>query len=113
MWFSDAELVLLRQAAATPGRGVTVARFVAEAALVAAGRPPVTTGKRRPPSRVALAEIALAAAAVNRIGNNLNQLAREYNATGQRAVGTSAAVVQAEKALQELTDAVQKATGPP
>ena len=48
--FTDDELAALRRAAAAPRRGLSVARFVAEAALVAAdARPPATTpGHGRP-----------------------------------------------------------------
>jgi uncharacterized protein (DUF1778 family) len=81
---TEQEHALIAWAAARrPGRPLSIARFVAEAALQAAA----TTPSPRPggmPSRAALAEVMAAVTAVNRIGNNLNQLAREKNAIGLR-----------------------------
>ena len=109
--FTDDELAALRRAAAAPGKGLSVARFVAEAALVAAdARPPATTPGHAP-SRLVLAEVMAAVAAVNRVGNNLNQLAREKNATGLRPVGSREAEEQALSALARLTDAARRAAG--
>lgn len=99
----------LEDAAAGPGLGVSVARFVAEAALTAAGATPPRALSRSAPSRLALAEIAEATSAVNRVGNNLNQLAREKNATGRRPPGTFAEVEQALVALDRLTGIADRA----
>jgi uncharacterized protein (DUF1778 family) len=113
---TDAEHRTIREAASRPGRGVSVARFVAEAALRAAGATPTpsstATARRRSPSRLVLAEIADATAAVNRVGNNLNQLAREKNATGRRPVGTAVQVQRAMSALQRLADIADPAAHP-
>ncbi|GLY18002.1 hypothetical protein Kisp01_50160 [Kineosporia sp. NBRC 101677] len=98
---------LLRAAAGGAGRGVSLARFITEAALTAAGEPR-TASRAAAPSRLALAEIMDAVAAVNRVGNNLNQLAREKNATGQRPVGTVGEVERARTALQRLAEKAER-----
>jgi hypothetical protein len=49
-----------------------------------------------------MAEILDAVSAVNRIGNNLNQLAREKNTTGLRPVGAYAEIGRALDALDRL-----------
>lgn len=108
--FTDTEYASIRDAAAGPGRGVSVARFVADAALTTAGvsRPPPV---RAAPSRVALAEIAEAVAAVSRVGNNLNQLAREKNATGWRPVGSREVEQRVLAALGRLAEICERQTG--
>jgi hypothetical protein len=110
---TDAELTAIRAAAAGPGSGVSVARFVTEAALTAAGATPPAPTQRRAPSRLVLAEIAAAVAAVNRVGNNLNQLAREKNATGLRPIGTADQITRALAALDRLAEAADRAAGDP
>jgi Bacterial mobilisation protein (MobC) len=107
---TEAEHRAIRQAAARPGRGVSIARFVAEAALTAASATPPPPARRRSPSRLALAEIADAVTAVNRVGNNLNQLAREKNATGLRPVGTFVQIQRALTALDRLAGVVESGT---
>jgi hypothetical protein len=57
-----------------------------------------------------MAEIMDAVTAVNRVGNNLNQLAREKNATGQRPAGTHVEVQRALNALDRLTKVTESAT---
>lgn len=120
--FTDAEYAAVRDAAAGPGRGVSLARFVAEAALAAAVGAAGTAGPggagrtaRRAPSRVvsavALAEVAAAVAALTRVGNNLNQLAREKNATGWRPVGAREVEQQALAALARLGEVADRAAG--
>ena len=106
---TEAEHQSLRDAAARPGRGVSLARFVAEAALAAAGASPPPPLVRGSPSRLALAEIVDAVTAVNRIGNNLNQLAREKNATGLWSVGTYAEIQRALAALNRLAQVAENA----
>lgn len=108
---TEAEHHAIRDAASRPGRGLSIARFVAEAALTAAGALPPPAARRRSPSRLAMAEIADAVAAVNRVGNNLNQLAREKNATGLRPVGTHAEVERALAALEHLAEVADGAGG--
>ena len=100
----------LRVAASRPGRGVSVARFVADAALAAARDQPVPM-PRAAPSRLALAEVVDAVTAVNRVGNNLNQLAREKNATGLRPVGARDVEQRALAALARLAAAAERAVG--
>lgn len=107
---TDAEHQAIRDAAARPGRGVSLARFVAEAALIAAGATPPPPVRSRAPSRLAMAEILDAVTAVNRIGNNLNQLAREKNATGFRPAGTRAEIQRALSALDRLAQVAESAS---
>ena len=114
--FTDAEYASVRDAAkARPGRGVSMSRFVAEAALTAAGSPARTApiGGGGAPSRLVLAEVMEATAAVNRVGNNLNQLARERNTTGQRPVRSLEMEARVLAALQRLAEAADRATGHP
>jgi hypothetical protein len=107
---TEAEYLAIGQAAARPGRGVSLARFVAEAALTAAeATPPPPPGRTRSPSKLVIAEIMDAVTAVNRVGNNLNQRAREKNATGLRPVGTHAEVQRTLTALQHLADIAESA----
>jgi uncharacterized protein (DUF1778 family) len=94
-------------AARVPGRPVTLARFVAEAALTAAGPLPADR-QVRAPSRLALAELMEAVTAVNRIGNNLNQLAREKNVTGLRPASTRDAEQRAIAALNRLAEVAER-----
>jgi len=95
-----------------PGRPVSLARFVAEAALAAAGAAPVQPRAVRAPTRLALAELMDAVTAVNRVGNNLNQLAREKNITGLRPVGTRDAEQRALAALRHLAEVAERLAGP-
>jgi hypothetical protein len=104
---TEAELRSIRAASSRPGRGVSVARFIAEAALVAAGAPPPV--QRRAPSTLVLAEIVDAVTAVNRVGNNLNQLARSKNTTGVRPPGTYAEIQRALSALDRLAQVTEAA----
>ncbi len=110
---TDAELTAIRRAAAAPGRGTSLSRFVADAALAAAGaadqRPPLG----RAPSRLVLAEVMEAVAAVNRVGNNLNQLAREKNATGLRPAASRQVEQRVLAALHRLADVADRAVGGP
>lgn len=92
---------LCAAAAARVGRGVSLSRYITEAALAAAGEPVVAV-RVSAPNRLVLAEIVDAVVAVNRVGNNLNQLAREKNATGQRPEGTIPEVERARAALERL-----------
>ena len=119
--FTAAEHAAVRDAAADqPGRGVSLSRFVADAALAAAdtnrpgsggcGRCPAR--RRGAPSRLVLAEVMEATAAVNRVGNNLNQLAREKNITGWRPVGSSEVEQRVLDALTRLAEAADRAAGP-
>jgi hypothetical protein len=107
---TDAEYRAIRQAASRPGRGVSLSRYVAEAALAAAGATPPPPTPRRSPSKLVMAEIMDAVTAVNRVGNNLNQLAREKNATGQRPAGTHVEIQRALNALDRLTKVTDSAT---
>ena len=107
---TDSEHQAIREAASRPGRGVSVARFVAEAALIAAGATPPPPTRSRAPSRLAMAEILDVVTAVNRIGNNLNQLAREKNATGYRPAGTHAEIQRALNALDRLAQVTEAAS---
>jgi uncharacterized protein (DUF1778 family) len=108
---SPDEYATIKGAAAAPGRGVTLSRYIAEAALAAAGTSPVTSSERRPPSQLVLAEVMDAVTAVNRVGNNLNQLAREKNITGLRPVGTLDEERRARAALGRLAEAAERAAG--
>jgi hypothetical protein len=94
-----------------PGRALSIARFVTEAALSAAGATPPAPKVGRTPSRLALAELMDAVTAVNRTGNNLNQLARERNATGLRPVGSWEVEQRALAALQRLADVAERIAG--
>ena len=109
--FTDPEYAAIRRAACAPGRQVSVARFVAEAALVAAdaAQPPREQGKA--PSRLVLAELVAAVAAVNRVGNNLNQLSREKNITGLRPVGSLETERHCLAALRRLAEVAEQAAG--
>jgi hypothetical protein len=49
--------------------------------------------------------------AVNRVGNNLNQLAREKNTTGLRPVGTREVEQQVLAALARLAEVAERAAG--
>jgi len=98
-----------RAACARPGRPVSLARFVADAALAAADATPAPSPPRRAPSLTALAEVMDAVTAVNRVGNNLNQLAREKNVTGLRPVGTYAEVQRARAVLARLAEVAERA----
>lgn len=113
--FTDTEYTTVQDAAAGPGRGVSLSRFVAEAALAAAGSPARTTpaASRGAPSRLVLAEVMEATAAVNRVGNNLNQLARQKNTTGRRPVGSLETEARVLAALARLAEAADRATGHP
>ena len=95
-----------------PGRPVSLARFVAEAALAAAGSPPPPRTVRAP-SRLALAELMDAVTAVNRVGNNLNQLAHQKNITGLRPVGSREAEQRALAALTRLAEIAERLAGGP
>ncbi|MGW3228663.1 plasmid mobilization relaxosome protein MobC [Kitasatospora sp. NPDC001095] len=76
---SNDEQALIRRAAAD--RAETVARFVASAALTAATHPNST---RNPDDQLdrAIDELAAARRQTARVGNNINQIARELNAGG-------------------------------
>ena len=106
---TEAEHQTLVDAAARPGLGVSAARFVAEAALAASGAVPARVPTRSAPSRLVVAEIVEATAAVSRVGNNLNQLAREKNATGRRPPGTVVEVEAARTALERLAEIADRA----
>lgn len=119
--FTDAEHAAVRDAAADqPGRGVSLSRFVADAALAAAdtnqagadlcGRCP--TRRRGAPPRLVLAEVMEATAAVNRVGNNLNQLARQKNITGLRPVSSRDVEQRVRETLARLVNAADRAAGP-
>jgi hypothetical protein len=58
-----------------------------------------------------LAEVVDAVTAVNRVGNNLNQLVREKNVTGLRPVGSRDAEHRALAALARLAAAAERAAG--
>ena len=107
---SEAEYDAVVQAARRIGRGVSLSRFMADATLQAAGTqtPP---SSRSAPSSLALAEVMDAVTAVNRIGNNLNQLAREKYITGLRPVGAFEEEQRARTALARLADTAQRAAG--
>jgi hypothetical protein len=94
-----------------PGRPLSLSRFVADAALAAAGAKPPAPRPGRAPSRLALAEVMDAVTAVNRVGNNLNQLARERNATGLRPVGSLEAEHRALAALHRLAEVAERIAG--
>lgn len=109
---SEEEHAAIRRGASSrPGNGVSLSRFVAEAALTAAGASPPSPPERRAPSRLALAEVMDAVTAVNRVGNNLNQLARDRNITGLRPVGTYEEVRRARAALARLAEVAERASG--
>ncbi len=108
---TDEEYRAVHAAAAGPGRGVSLSRFVAEAALSAAGAVPAVPVPRRAPSRLVLAEVMEAVTAVNRVGNNLNQLAREKNTTGLRPVGAREVEQRVLVALARLTEVAERAAG--
>ena len=108
---SAGEYDVIARAARRVGRGVSLSRYLAEAALRAAGPQPPPQRARSAPSSVALAEVMAAVVAVNRIGNNLNQLARERNITGERPVGAFAEEQRARVALARLADVAEQATG--
>lgn len=91
-----------------PGRPLSLSRYIGEAALAAAGAAPPPQRQVRSPSRLALAELMDAVTAVNRVGNNLNQLAREKNTTGLRPVGTRDAEHRALAALHRLAAVVER-----
>ncbi|MFE4516363.1 plasmid mobilization relaxosome protein MobC [Kitasatospora sp. NPDC056783] len=76
---STDEQALIRSAA--NDRAETVARFVASAALTAASHPDAA---RNPDDQLdrAIDELAAARRQTARVGNNLNQIARELNAGG-------------------------------
>ncbi|MFJ7278252.1 MobC family plasmid mobilization relaxosome protein [Kitasatospora sp. NPDC098663] len=76
---SNDEKVLLRSAAAA--RAETVARFVASAALAAVSHPDAARNEDDHFDR-AIDELAAARRQVARVGNNVNQIARELNAGG-------------------------------
>ncbi len=100
---TEAEYRALRTvAAARVGRGLSLSRFIIEAALAAAGEPAPRAPLIGAPSGLVLAEIMDAVVAVNRVGNNLNQLARVGNATGVWPAGTPAEVQRARLALERL-----------
>lgn len=111
---TDHEHALLAEAAGRgPGRPLSLSRYIAEAALAAAGAAaPEPARQLRAPSRLALAELMDAVTAVNRVGNNLNQLTREKNATGLRPVGTREAEERALAALRRLADVAERLAGP-
>ena len=114
--FTAAEYATVRDAAARPGRGVSLSRFVADAALTAAQQSEATCGRcpkrgRGAPSRLVLAEVMEATAAVNRVGNNLNQLARARNTTGLRPVGSREVEQRVLAALVRLAEAADRAAG--
>lgn len=92
---SDDELAEVMTAA---GRvGLTPTGYVAEAALAAARGtvPPAPSA-----ARDAVAELARSQAALGRIGNNLNQVARAYNETGELPP-------EAERVMRLVADAVE------
>ena len=105
------EYATIKEAAGVPGRRVTLSRFIAEAALAATGTSSPTPSERRPPSQLMLAEVMDAVTAVNRVGNNLNQLAREKNVTGLRPVGALDEERRARAALVRLAEAAERAAG--
>jgi len=109
---SETEYAAIAAAAGRrPGRPLSLARFVAEAALEAAEASPPRPREARAPSRLALAEVMDAVTAVNRVGNNLNQLAREKNTTGLRPVGSLDAEQRAIAALHRLADVAERLAG--
>ncbi|WP_405589756.1 plasmid mobilization protein [Streptomyces sp. NBC_01190] len=71
--------------AAAAKRAVTVARFLAAAALTAArGSLPVQSNEQLD---AAIDELAALRTAVSRVGNNINQIAYVYNSGGQSRPG--------------------------
>lgn len=108
---SALEYESVRRAAQRVGRGVSLSRYMAEASLAAAGATPPPVSTRSAPSPLALAEVMDAVTAVNRIGNNLNQLARERNITGLRPVGAFEEEQRARSALARLADIAERAAG--
>ena len=110
---TDHEHAQLAEAAGRgPGRPLSLSRYVAEAALAAAGAALEPARQPRAPSRLALAELMDAVTVVNRVGNNLNQLAREKNITGLRPVGAREAEERALAALRRLADVAERLAGP-
>lgn len=107
---SAGEYDAIADAAGQVGRGVSLSRYMAEAALRAAGSQPLAATPRSAPSSVVVAEVMAAVVAVNRIGNNLNQLARERNITGERPVGAFAEEQRARVALARLADCADRAS---
>jgi hypothetical protein len=106
---TDAEYDTIAAGAAHgPGRPLSLARYVTEAALAAAGATATPPRQSRAPSRLALAEVMDAVTAVTRVGNNLNQLAREKNITGLRPVGTRDAEQRALAALHRLAEVAER-----
>ncbi|WP_405848456.1 MobC family plasmid mobilization relaxosome protein [Streptomyces sp. NBC_01518] len=80
---SDTEKAEITAAAAQ--RGITVARFLAAAALAAArGSTALHTNEQLD---TAIDELAALRTALSRIGNNINQIAHIYNAGGQPRPG--------------------------
>jgi hypothetical protein len=106
--YSDAELAAVRMGAAQAG--LTLAGFVAAAALAAAqGQPPPAP----PVSREAVAELAQAHRQVRRLGTNLNQAAAKLNSGEVPPVWLERAATLAERALNRVEAAAARLNGTP
>ncbi|WP_343244519.1 plasmid mobilization relaxosome protein MobC [Streptomyces sp. SID11385] len=97
-------------AAAARARGITVARFLATTALTSArGSTPTHSNEQLD---AGIDELAALRTALARIGNNLNQIARTYNAGGEPREGALdhalAVLVKAVARLDESADALVK-----
>lgn len=86
------------------GVGVSVQRLMVEAALAGDVR---TVSERRG----MVAELAGALRLVGAISNNVNQLARAYNASGEVPAETAATLHAAARALARLNEAVDELGG--
>jgi hypothetical protein len=106
--YSDAELAAVRAGAAQSG--LTLAGFVAAAALAAAQGQPAPAP---PVCREAVAELAQAHRQVRRLGTNLNQAAAKLNSGEIPPVWLERAVALAERALARVEVAAAQLNGTP
>jgi hypothetical protein len=101
--YDDVEYSLVAEAARSAG--LTPSGYAAQAALAAAGgsQPPAAE-----PLRLALLELMDARTQVRRFGVNVNQAAKQLNATGEAPAWLERAVALTERAVARVDDAATK-----
>lgn len=87
--------------------GLTPSGYAAEAALAAASG---QEGAALRPERAALAELVRARVQVRKLGTNVNQAARQFNALGEAPAWLEQAVVAATRAVTRLEAAATAMT---
>jgi hypothetical protein len=83
------------------GRGITVARLLVESALAGGAE---SAGVRA----AAVAELAVLARGLGRVGTNVNQIAKATNATGETQAGTADALAAVQHVMARLAAVLEE-----